>query len=399
MEFSIGQNLIIWQQYNPMELSVIFSLQGHWQYSQELMMARLLGYNPTKIQIGDSWYDVIPLHELYYKRNEDGYYRFIYIQINMSTFEYYIGKVNRKRWSELKRYQGSGIRFKNKYAKCPGDFVRYYIAACTTAAETEKLESSIVNDDLLKDPFCLNLVRGGGGTTTHRNRDEQREQQKRYMAEHPEQYQSMIQTAKQLYCSGETYALSERNRNIKETMSAPSYKEMTRTRIKKWKLGHPEEYERARKNNRIAIQTKESKNKRKQSRERWIQSHPEEHTEHMLLRIAACQTDAAKEKRKHSLKEWNASHPEEAKANSLKRSMASAQKCQKAVNMLDLQTGEIVRCFESQHAAAEWLVSQGIAKNRNCVSSISAVCLKKPCSTGYGFRKKAYGFGWEFKQK
>ena len=119
----------------------------------------------------------------------------------------------------------------------------------------------------------------------------------------------------------------------------------------------------------------------------------------MLLRIAACQTDAAKEKRKHSLKEWNASHPEEAKANSLKRSMASAQKCQKAVNMLDLQTGEIVRCFESQHAAAEWLVSQGIAKNRNCVSSISAVCLKKPCSTGYGFRKKAYGFGWEFKQK
>ena len=47
--------------------------------------------------------------------------------------------------------------------------------------------------------------------------------------------------------------------------------------------------------------------------------------------------------------------------------------------------------------AAKWLVEKGFAKNTNCKSSISAVCLKKKCTTGYGYRKKAYGFGWEFK--
>ena len=64
--------------------------------------------------------------------------------------------------------------------------------------------------------------------------------------------------------------------------------------------------------------------------------------------------------------------------------------------MLDLETGEVLRTFESQNAAARWLVENGIAKNKNCVTSISAVCLKSPCSTGYGYRKKAYGYGWEF---
>ena len=52
----------------------------------------------------------------------------------------------------------------------------------------------------------------------------------------------------------------------------------------------------------------------------------------------------------------------------------------------------------NEHEAARWLVDQGIAKNTNCVRSISAVCLKKPCTTGYGYRKKAYGFGWEFSE-
>lgn len=195
------------------------------------------------------------------------------------------------------------------------------------------------------------------------------------------------------------YALTERNQKIKETMNTAVYKKMTSARINRWRLEHPEEYEKARENNRMANQTEASKEKRKQSCKRWAQNHPEEYEKQTLHRIAACQTNLAKEKRKRSLREWNTSHPEEAKANSLKRTAASVQKCQKAVNMLDLQTGEIIHSFESQHAAAEWLVSQGIAKNRNCVSSISAVCLKRPCSTGYGYRKKAYGFGWEFKEE
>lgn len=392
MDFLIGENITISQKYNFMELSLYFNPENHLICPQELVTARLLGYNPTKIRIEKTWYDVIPLHELYYKRNEDGYFRFIYIQINMNTCEYYIGKVNRKRWSELKRYQGSGMKFKNKYTKHSEEFVRYYIAACKSAAETEQLEASIVNENLLKDPLCLNLIRGGGGVSTHSNRN-----LKEYMKNHPEQYQAMIQTAKKLYSSGNTYALIERNQKIKKTMSTPEYAEMSRIRIKKWQSEHPDKYLEAREANRKASQTDTSRDKRRESRKKWIESHPEEHQKQTERRILACQTDSAKEKRKHSLQKWNLSHPEEARANALKRSIASAEKCQKPVNMIDLQTGEIIRSFESQHAAAEWLVSEGIAKNKNCVSSISAVCLKKPCSSGYGYRKKAYGFGWEFK--
>lgn len=105
----------------------------------------------------------------------------------------------------------------------------------------------------------------------------------------------------------------------------------------------------------------------------------------------------ANKKRKNSLKEWNRTHPTESKINAKKRSEASVQKCRKAVNMIDLESGKIIKTFNSQHDAARWLVDHGIAKNTNCVSSISAVCLKKHCTTGYGYRKKAYGYGWSFK--
>lgn len=64
--------------------------------------------------------------------------------------------------------------------------------------------------------------------------------------------------------------------------------------------------------------------------------------------------------------------------------------------MIDLHSGEVLETFYSQHAAAKWLVENGKAKNLNCVTSISSVCLQKPCTTGYGYRKKAYGYNWRF---
>jgi hypothetical protein len=67
--------------------------------------------------------------------------------------------------------------------------------------------------------------------------------------------------------------------------------------------------------------------------------------------------------------------------------------------MIDLLSGEVLMSFQSQHKAAKWLVENGKAKNTNCVSSISSVCLRKPCSTGYGYRKKAYGYDWRFSEK
>ena len=64
--------------------------------------------------------------------------------------------------------------------------------------------------------------------------------------------------------------------------------------------------------------------------------------------------------------------------------------------MVDLESGNTLKTFPSQHAAARWLVENGKAKNTNCVTSISSVCRKSPCTTGYGYRKKAYGYGWSF---
>ena len=99
-----------------------------------------------------------------------------------------------------------------------------------------------------------------------------------------------------------------------------------------------------------------------------------------------------REKRSEALKKWSDEHPEQVR----KRTTASAETCRKRVNMLDLETGAVIKTFKSQVEAAEWLVENGYAKNTNCKASISSVCLKKPCTTGYGYRKKAYGFGWDF---
>lgn len=96
----------------------------------------------------------------------------------------------------------------------------------------------------------------------------------------------------------------------------------------------------------------------------------------------------ARKKRSESLKAWAEDNPEAAKANAKKRSAASVAKSSKPANMCDLETGEVIRTFTSQHEAAQWLVDNGLTKNTNCVSSINGVCQRKPCTTGYGYRKK-----------
>ena len=66
-----------------------------------------LGFNKVRIAIKDRWFDVLTPSELVRQRNKkDGYFRVVYIQINMENGEYYIVKANRPKWSELQRYQG-----------------------------------------------------------------------------------------------------------------------------------------------------------------------------------------------------------------------------------------------------------------------------------------------------
>lgn len=395
MTIAINENIKIWKEFNPLEL-YSWNENLFEPFDSKRALAKL-GFNKERIAIKDRWFDVLTLSDLVRKRNkEDGYYRAIYIQINMDNGEYYIGKVNRPKWSELIRYQGSGLKFANKFKSNRRNFVRYYIASCETAEETERLESSLVDSELLADEKCLNLVSGGGGTTRHPSIAETSEKKREYMKNHPEQFGPMLEASKKAFRSGDTPALRARSKRIKEVMGAEIYRKMTASRLKRWREQNPVEYSKARVKNHEAIKSIECQEKRTASLRKWISENPDKYAAWEEKRLNALQSKESKQKRRASLKKWRDENPERAKANANRRAKAAAASTSKEVCMIDLITGEILRRFQSQHAAARWLVENGKAKNTNCVSSISSVCLRKPCSTGYGHRKKAYGYGWRF---
>lgn len=394
MEIAINRNIRIWQEFNPIELSRDDNQPDSFDSKRALAK---LGFNKKRIAIKNRWFDVLTPSELARKQNKgDGYYRAVYIQIDMESGEYYIGKANRPTWSQLKRYQGSGLKFVNKFRKNKNRFVRYYIATCETAEETEQLEASLVDQDLLSDENCLNLVAGGGGTSKHPSIAESSQKKRAYIKSHPEQFKPMLEASKAAFQSGDTPALRARSRRIKEVMGAEEYREMTRKRIAKWREENPEEYARARRKSYERMRTPEVQAKRKASLEKWAENNPEKWKAWREKLVSSRASQETKEKRKESLKEWREKHPQEAQANARKRAAAAGVKLSKPVHMIDLESGDTLKVFPSQHAAAKWLVENGKAKNLNCVSSISSVCLRKPCTTGYGYRKKAFGYDWRF---
>ncbi len=289
------------------------------------------------------------------------------------------------------------MKFQEKFRKHKEKFKRYYIADCETAEETEELESSLVDRVILADPKCLNLVAGGSGTTRHPSIAETSAKKREHMLNNPEQYEPMLAAAKKAFQSGSTPALRARSERIREVMGAEKYREMMSKRIKNWKEEKPEAYAEARRKSRAAIRSTEVQEKRVASLKKWVQKNPEKHKTWEENRIRALASEESKAKRKASLKAWREKNPEQARDNARRRGQASAAKNRKAVCMIDLQTGRVLKEFPSQRAAAQWLVENGKAKNMNCVSSISSVCLRRPCSTGYGHRKKAYGYDWRFK--
>jgi hypothetical protein len=390
----INKNVRIWREFNPISLNWNDNLFNSFDAKRN---SAILGFNKERVAIKNRWFDVLTPNELFRKRNKkDGYYRVVYIQIDMERGEYYIGKANRPTWSELKRYQGSGLIFANKFKTSNNRFVRYYIANCETAEETEQLEASIVDKDLLSDEKCLNLIVGGGGTTKHPSIAKTSKIKREYMKNHPEQFKPMIEAAKKAFLSGDTPELRERSRRIKEVMSAEKYREMSRNRITKWKDENPKEYAEAKRKSHEKIKTPECQAKRQASLELWAKKHPEEYKVWQEKLISSRTSQKANEKRKVSLKKWNDLNSQKAKEYAQKRAKAAAAKTSKATCMIDLKSGKILQNFPSQHAAAKWLVENNKAKNMNCVSSINSVCLHKPCTTGYGCRKKAYGYVWRF---
>lgn len=127
--------------------------------------------------------------------------------------------------------------------------------------------------------------------------------------------------------------------------------------------------------------------------------HPDEYAEWQAKLKATRQTPEAKAKRKASLKKWRDEHPDKAQERMARMIAAGNEKRRKAVCRIDLVTGEVLGTYASQHDAARWLVNVGLAKNLNCVSSVSEVCRHAAFTTGYGFRQKAYGFGWRFAEE
>lgn len=74
-----------------------------------------------------------------------------------------------------------------------------------------------------------------------------------------------------------------------------------------------------------------------------------------------------------------------------KVSAAAKEANEKPVNMLDLETGEVVKTFRSLTEAAEYLGSIGKGKNYGSRVSGICICLK-------GRVKQSFGFGWEYAQ-
>jgi len=314
MIIDLNKNISLWQEFNPISLSVERTAD-----SKKLMAQ--MGINKQRIRIKNRWFDVISQSELVRTRNKnDGYYRVVYIQINWATGEYYIGKANRPKWSEIRRYQGSGLKFSSKLKKHKGNFERFFIAMCNTAQETETLESQLVDKELLADDKCLNLVAGGGGTTEHPSGAATSEKKRRHMKNHPEQFQAMIEAAQREFRSGDTPALRARSARIKAVMSAEKYKDMTRTRLLKWKEANPEKYADARKANRERIKTPEVQAKRKASFEVWVKTHPEEYKAWQEKLVKSRTSKNTNDKRKESLSEWRELHPQDAQENAKRSS-------------------------------------------------------------------------------
>lgn len=391
-EIEISNNVLYSLKYNPLEFS---KRSGDLTIEEEL--AKTFGVNPARFKIKDTWYDVIPLHVLYRMRNCDGYYHVLYLQLNWDSFEYYIGKSNRPTWKQLLRYNGSGLRFSNEYNKHKDSFERFFIASCKTAQETEELEAKIVDETIVSDEKCLNLVCGGGGTNKHPSVAETSEKKRQYMIAHPEQYQKMLQASKRSFASGPSAALTARSLKIKETMSSDYQRRQFRERLENWKVNNPEAYKEAREKNHKSIRNAETQAKRKASFEKWAIEHPEEYEAWQKKLIESRTTDEANKKRADSIREFNKTHTEEAKRNAKNRVDAAIAKTSKAVLMIDKESSKVIREFDSQHEAARWLIENGYSKTINCVTSINGVCTGRKDSNGK-VRTLAFGFIWSFKE-
>ena len=101
------------------------------------------------------------------KRGEDGYFHIIYKVINKINNKYYIGVHNTKDLGD--GYKGSGVVLGEAYKKYGKKSFNYEILEFfNTDKEAYERESEIVNESLVNDPLCYNVMLGGKGNKTGR---------------------------------------------------------------------------------------------------------------------------------------------------------------------------------------------------------------------------------------
>ena len=187
--------------------------------------------------------------------------------------------------------------------------------------------------------------------------------------------------------------IDERNDSIRKTMSNDKYKIISSERIKRWKENNPEEYAKARENNKKAMNNSETKEKRNKSLEKWKLEHPAEYAQWEENRRKALGKEDNKNKISKSQKEWIKNNPEAAKERIIKMHDALNEIVCKPVEMYVLKTGKAINDFKSIKEAADWLVKNEYTTSKNPSSTISSVCKKIHGRNSY------LGFGWRYKDK
>ena len=76
------------------------------------------------------------------------------------TGEYYYGIHSTDNLDD--GYAGSGVKFRKKYNSDPSRFTMEIIHYDDSRSGIEEFEEVLVDDEMLKDPLCLNLMTGGG---------------------------------------------------------------------------------------------------------------------------------------------------------------------------------------------------------------------------------------------
>lgn len=87
-------------------------------------------------------------------------YHYFYRIINKNTHEYYFGIHSTNNLND--NYMGSGTFLKKEYKKWGKDsFIKEILKFFDNREDLIKYEQLIVNENILQDPLCLNIIRGG----------------------------------------------------------------------------------------------------------------------------------------------------------------------------------------------------------------------------------------------